>query len=122
MLPFKASKNSCRARIVAKEHVMAPLTPVAPHEVLNQSPPYDDIDLFASDLPLQESAKANGADEAATLSQFGRHWGSAEMFEQARLANVNEPTLKTFDAKGFPRDIVDFHPAHHAFMPETPRT
>src|SRR5262245_54914475 len=101
------------------EHIMAAPTPVATHEVLNQSPPYEDIDLFASDLPLQESVQANGADEAATLSQFGRHWGSAEMFEQARLANVNEPTLKTFDAKGFRRDIVEFHPAYHAFMAES---
>src|SRR5215468_3293500 len=101
------------------EHIMAAPTPVAAHEVLNQSPPYEDIDLFASDLPLQESVKANGADEAATLSEFGRHWGAAEMSEQARLANVNEPTLKTFDAKGFRRDIVEFHPAYHAFMAES---
>ena len=98
---------------------MAAPTPVATHEVLNQSPPYEDIDLFASDLPLQESVQANGADEAATFSEFGRHWGAAEMSEQARLANVNEPTLKTFDAKGFRRDIVEFHPAYHAFMAES---
>src|SRR5262249_61058310 len=65
------------------------------------------------------ACKGNGADEAAPFSKSGRHWGAAEMSEQARLANVNEPTLKTFDAKGFRRDIVEFHPAYHAFMAES---
>ena len=53
-------------------------------EVFNQSPPYQDVDLFGSDAPLQEAVAANGAGgEAAALAQFGRRWGSAEMFEQA---------------------------------------
>jgi len=92
---------------------------IATHEVLNQSPPYEDVDLFASDTPLQEAVRANGVDEAAALSEFGRHWGAADMFHQARLANQNEPKLETFDAKGFRRDIVEFHPAYHAFMAES---
>src|SRR5262245_26893378 len=104
--------------IVTKEHVMA-ATPFATHEVLNQSPPYEDIDLFASDTPLQEAVRANGVDEAAALSEFGGHWGSAAMFHWARLANENEPKLETFDAKGFRRDIVEFHPSYHAFMAES---
>ena len=55
------------------------------HEVLNQSPPYVDIDLFAADLPLQEAVRANGAGgEAGALSAFGRRWGSAEFAENAR--------------------------------------
>ena len=29
------------------------------------------------------------------------------------------PKLQTFDAKGFGRDIVEFHPAYHAFMAES---
>src|SRR5215470_16768263 len=94
-------------------------SPFATHEVLNQSPPYEDVDLFASDAPLQEAVRANGADEAAALSEFGRHWGTAEMFHRGRLANENEPRLETFDAKGFRRDVVEFHPAYHAFMAES---
>ena len=36
------------------------------------------------------------------------------MFDAARLANENTPKLKTFDTKGFRRDVVEFHPAYHA--------
>src|SRR5215216_781501 len=103
----------------AKEHVMAALPPFAMHEVLNQSPPYEDVDLFASDRPLQEAVRANAVDDAAALSEFGRHWGSAEQMAQARLANENAPKLKTFDAKGFRLDVVEFHPAYHHFMAES---
>ena len=31
-------------------------------EVLNQSPPYVDVDLYASDRPLQSAVAANGGD------------------------------------------------------------
>ena len=56
-------------------------------EVFNQSPPYENIDLFGSDLPLKEAVKANGGGETAALSAFGRQWGTAEMFSIARRAN-----------------------------------
>jgi putative acyl-CoA dehydrogenase len=86
-------------------------------EVLNQSPPYEDVDLYTSDLPLQEAVKANGAgDEAAALGAFGQQWGAAEMFAAARQANENTPKLRTFDPKGFRRDVVEFHPAYHDLM------
>jgi putative acyl-CoA dehydrogenase len=90
------------------------------HEVLNQSPPFVDVDLFHGDAALQDAVRANGAEgDVAALSEFGRRWGSAEFVEQARLANENAPKLKIFDAKGFRRDIVEFHPAYHAFMRES---
>jgi putative acyl-CoA dehydrogenase len=86
-------------------------------EVFNQSPPYEDIDLYSSDLPLQEAVRANGAGgEAAALTAFGRQWGTAAMFAAARRANENTPKLYTFDPKGFRRDVVEFHPAYHEFM------
>jgi putative acyl-CoA dehydrogenase len=86
----------------------------------NQSPPYVDVDLYASDPPLKDAVAANGgAGEAAALSAFGKRWGSAEMLELARQANENVPKLKTFDAKGFRRDTVEFHPAYHHFMAES---
>src|SRR5262245_26245994 len=89
-------------------------------EVLNQSPPYVDVDLYASDRPLQSAVAANGgARDAAALSGFGKHWGRAEMFDLARAANANPPELKTFDAKGFRLDVVEFHPAYHHFMAES---
>jgi putative acyl-CoA dehydrogenase len=91
-----------------------------PHEVFNQSPPYEDIDLFASDHALRDAVAANGAaGEAPALSEFGRRWGSAEMLDQARLANENGPRLKTYDARGFRRDVVEFHPAYHRLMAQS---
>ncbi len=90
------------------------------HEVFNQSPPYENVDLFASDAPLQDAVKANGAAaELSTLAAFGKQWGTAEMFTLARQANENPPQLRTFDAKGNRSDTVEFHPAYHRFMRES---
>ena len=87
------------------------------NEVFNQSPPYENIDLFSSDRPLIEAVKANGAgDQAGALSAFGRQWGTAEMLSLARRANENPPKLHTFDPKGFRRDVVEFYPAYHDLM------
>ncbi|HEY1748577.1 MAG TPA: isovaleryl-CoA dehydrogenase [Xanthobacteraceae bacterium] len=86
-------------------------------EVLNQSPIYENIDLFGSDLPLREAIGANGGGgDSAALSAFGRQWGTAEMFSLARRANENPPRLYTFHPKGFRRDVVEFHPAYHELM------
>jgi putative acyl-CoA dehydrogenase len=87
------------------------------HDVLNQSPPFEDVDLFALDQPLKEAVAANGGTSAEQeLSEFGRHWGSAAMAERGRLANENTPKLRTFDARGNRRDRVEFHPAYHELM------
>jgi putative acyl-CoA dehydrogenase len=89
-------------------------------DTANQSPPYVDVDLYGSDQPLQSAVTANGAaGEVAALAAFGKHWGSAEMFDLARQANENPPILRAFDAKGFRRDVVEFHPAYHRFMAES---
>jgi putative acyl-CoA dehydrogenase len=88
--------------------------------VFNQSPPYQDVDLFGSDRALQDAVAANGAGgEAAALTAFGRHWGSAAMFDLARQANENPPRLHAFDDKGRRQDTVEFHPAYHRFMAES---
>jgi putative acyl-CoA dehydrogenase len=92
------------------------------HEVFNQSPPYENVDLFLSDEPLRGAVAANGGGdggESASLSTFGRHWGSAEMFMLGRQANENPPKLHAFDAKGFRSDRVEFHPAYHRLMGES---
>jgi len=87
------------------------------HEVLNQSPPFVDVDLFALDTALTEAVAANGGTVArGELSEFGRHWGSAAMAERGRLANENTPKLRTFDSRGNRRDEVEFHPAYHELM------
>ncbi len=89
----------------------------ATREVLNQSPPYEDVDLFALDRPLVEAVAAHGGASAEReLSDFGKHWGSAAMAARGRLANENTPKLRTFDARGNRRDEVEFHPAYHELM------
>ncbi|MGY4504490.1 putative acyl-CoA dehydrogenase [Bradyrhizobium sp. GM24.11] len=89
----------------------------ATHEVFNQSPPFEDIDLFAVDRPLVDAVKANGGAAAEReLSKFGKHWGSAAMADRGRAANENTPKLRSFDAKGNRRDQVEFHPAYHELM------
>jgi putative acyl-CoA dehydrogenase len=86
----------------------------------NQPPPFVDVDLFGGDRPLRDAVNANGGSaEAETLGAFGRRWGTAEMAELARQANEELPKLKTFDARGFRRDTVEFHPAYHRFMAES---
>ena len=90
------------------------------HDIFNQSPPYEDVDLFTSDRALSDAVQANGAaGESNALSDFGRRWGAAAMFDAARLANENTPKLKIFDTKGFRRDTIEFHPAYHGFMAES---
>jgi putative acyl-CoA dehydrogenase len=90
------------------------------HDVFNQSPPYEDVDLYASDAALVGAVTANRAGAAAaTLSAFGRCWGTATMFAHGRLANENPPRLRNYDAKGFRRDLVEFHPSYHHLMRES---
>ena len=89
----------------------------ATHEVFNQSPPFEDVDLFALDAPLAESVAGNGGAVAAQeLSEFGKHWGSAAMAARGRVANENTPKLRSFDSRGNRRDEVEFHPAYHELM------
>src|SRR3954466_7081486 len=89
----------------------------ATHEVLNQSPPFEDVDLFALDRPLIEAVAANGGASAEKeLSEFGQHWGSAAMAARGRTANENTPKRRPFDSRGVRRDEVEFHPAYHELM------
>ena len=70
--------------------------PIATHDVLNQSPPFEDIDFFAADAPLVAAVAANGgAPASAELSDFGKHLGSAVMAERGRVANENKPKLRS---------------------------
>ena len=89
----------------------------ATHDVFNQSPPFEDVDLFAVDASLKEAVVAFGGGGAQTeLSDFGKHWGSAAMAARGRAANENTPKLRTFDSRGNRRDEVEFHPAYHELM------
>ena len=91
--------------------------PFSTHEVFNQSPPFEDVDLYGLDRPLIEAVAANnGAYAQQELSEFGKHWGSSAMAERGRIANESTPKLRTFDSRGNRRDEVEFHPAYHELM------
>jgi putative acyl-CoA dehydrogenase len=83
----------------------------------NQTPPFENIDLFSSDIALCEAVGRAGVDaEAEKLASFGQEFGSAETLELGRLAKENPPRLRIADARGDRLDIVEFHPAYHALM------
>ncbi len=94
-----------------------PRTKLDTHEVTNQPPPFEDVNLFTSDLALQHAlGHAGGADHAGRLAAFGARAGSAEVAEWAMQANRNRPELRAFDRYGRRIDEVEFHPAYHWLM------
>ncbi len=94
-----------------------PETHLETHDVTNQPPPFEDVNLFTSDIALQEAvARAGGAAHRARLSDFGAKAGAAQVADWAMQANKNPPQLKTFDRYGQRIDEVEFHPAYHELM------
>lgn len=90
------------------------------HAVLNQSPPFEDVNLFEIDRPLVEAVAFNEASAAyVEHADFGQAWGSVAMAQRARLANENTPKLCAFDSRGNRRDEVEFHPAYHELMAQS---
>src|SRR5215472_7913206 len=86
-------------------------------EVLNQSPPLQDYDLYGTDPALQEAVAREGAGWAAEeLGRLGRRLGSAETIQLGIDANRYPPELRSFDRYGNRIDEVAFHPAWHALM------
>jgi putative acyl-CoA dehydrogenase len=89
------------------------------HEVFNQAPPLQDVDVFSSNLPLVEAVRREGAgwvtERAAELGRFVGAAGGPQQ-EWGRLANENKPILRTFDRYGHRIDEVEFHPAWHQLM------
>ncbi|MEZ5922002.1 MAG: acyl-CoA dehydrogenase family protein [Parvularculaceae bacterium] len=94
-----------------------PQTHLETHEVTNQPPPFENINLFENDAALIGAVEAGGGEiHGARLSEFGEKCGSAEVLEWAQLANKFTPQLKSFDRYGQRLDEVEFHPAYHALM------
>jgi putative acyl-CoA dehydrogenase len=90
---------------------------VSTHEVFNQTPPFANLDLAALDAPLLGAVARFGTDiDSQALSALGTRLGTEEHLELGRIANENPPKLRSFDARGFRRDVVEFHPAYHELM------
>jgi putative acyl-CoA dehydrogenase len=89
----------------------------ATHEVLNQSPPMEDCDLFSTDHALAEALEREGAGWAtARVREVGRLAGSREVVQWGFDANRNTPVLRTHDRNGRRIDEVDFHPSWYELM------
>ncbi|NWG70189.1 MAG: acyl-CoA dehydrogenase family protein [Parvularculaceae bacterium] len=99
---------------------MAPRTPhihLATHDVTNQPPPLEDVNLFETHAALKDALKAfGGARHAPALAAFGARCGSAEAIEWGTLAQRNPPQLRSFDRYGRRLDEVEYHPAYHQLM------
>jgi putative acyl-CoA dehydrogenase len=89
------------------------------HEVANQPPPFEDVNLFSSDAALAEGvARAGGGWARDRLERFGARVGSAEFMALGRQANRFPPELRSHDRFGHRIDEVEFHPAWHEVMRE----
>ncbi|HLY06257.1 MAG TPA: acyl-CoA dehydrogenase family protein [Rhizomicrobium sp.] len=96
---------------------LRPRSNLGTHDVTNQPPPFEDINLFETDLSLREAVDRSGCNShARRLHAFGARTGSAEVSEWAAKANAFVPQLKSFDRFGRRIDEVEFHPAYHALM------
>jgi putative acyl-CoA dehydrogenase len=97
--------------------VQSDAAPWKTHTVFNQAPPLVGVDVFASNTPLVEAVEREGAGWVTDrASELGRFVGGEPQLEWGRLANENEPILRTFDRYGNRIDEVEFHPAWHELM------
>ncbi|MEP6505755.1 MAG: acyl-CoA dehydrogenase family protein, partial [Betaproteobacteria bacterium] len=89
----------------------------ATHVVLNQVPPFEDVNLFETNAALRDAVSFNAPGLATdALSALGVQAGSAAMQRHARLANLHAPTLHSHDRFGHRIDEVEFHPSYHVLL------
>ena len=94
-----------------------PIAHLDTHEVANQPPPLEDVNLFTGDRALSEAVeKAGGGMHRHRLTTLGAQCGSAEVIDWGVEANRQAPVLDTFDRYGQRIDEVRFHPAYHQLM------
>ena len=93
------------------------MTDVITHEVINQSTPLADVNLFSGNRALKDALRFNAPElNTANLEALGAEAGSGAAQRHARLANTFSPQLKTHDRFGQRIDQVEFHPSYHALM------
>ncbi len=90
-------------------------THLATHDVANQPPVFENINLYTSDRALRAAVGPDLRNDPRLVG-FGARCGSAQTAEWAMQANRHVPQLKTFDRYGRRLDEVEFHPAYHALM------
>ncbi len=94
-----------------------PIAALDTHEVFNQPPPFEDVDLFTSDQALSDAVtRAGGIAHRARLAALGARAGSAEAIGWGIAAERNPPVLESHDRFGHRIDEISFHPAYHQLM------
>jgi putative acyl-CoA dehydrogenase len=95
----------------------SPRAHLATHEVTNQPPPLEDVNLYAADEILRSACAWSGAEKhQERLTKFGAQVGSAEAQHWAVQANRVPPLFQPYDRYGRRIDEVEFHPAYHELM------
>lgn len=96
---------------------LRPVDHLDTHEVLNQPPPLEDVNLFSGDRALSDAVnRAGGGAHSARLAALGARCGSAQVIGWGMEANRQLPVLDSFDHYGRRIDEVRFHPAYHQLM------
>lgn len=90
-----------------------PLTQQFTHQVTNQVPPLEYIDLYKSDLTLREFLTKENKGQ---IKDMGAELGTFHWFEQGQVANRYPPSLQQFDRYGQRIDEAHFHPSYHELM------
>ena len=87
------------------------------HEVLNQSVPLVDYNLYDADRALGEAVRREGGAWGEDgLRDFGRILGTAEVQAWGAQVNQSPPVLRTHDRFGHRIDEVEFHPSWHSLL------
>ncbi|HSA80260.1 MAG TPA: isovaleryl-CoA dehydrogenase [Geminicoccaceae bacterium] len=95
----------------------APPIVAATHEVLNQPPPLENLNLFAQDAALRAAVtREGGAWGEDRLGRFGAWLGEARTIRLGEQANRNPPVLRSHDRFGHRIDEVEFARAWHELM------
>jgi putative acyl-CoA dehydrogenase len=82
--------------------------------VLNQAPPLQPVDLFATDVALREGLEREGGGWGAErVAETGRVAGTVEARDHGLRAERNEPRLVTHDRYGARVDEVELDPSWH---------
>jgi putative acyl-CoA dehydrogenase len=89
------------------------------HEVVNQVPPLDPYNVFEQDRVLVEALEREGGGWAADRARALGEIAGGEAVDWGRLANENEPILRTHDRYGHRIDEVDYHPSYHRLLEVT---
>jgi putative acyl-CoA dehydrogenase len=86
------------------------------HDVLNQPPPLEGVNLFACDRGLVDGLSREGGGWAADRAHVLGTFTSGEPMRWGIQANTYPPVLRSHDRFGRRIDEVEFHPAWHELM------